>query len=134
MTKFKEIKNLHNIFIEHINDLDLQLQLQLKKIKHEYNNNLTDEKIKLLLMICEGENLDFNKIKNKYLKIKDLNNSSINNSNSEININEDLLDKIEIDDTEYYYEKKENGKVYDKELNVVGVFINNEIKLQKEIV
>ena len=128
MTKLKEIKQLHNIFIEHVNELDVQLQLQLKKIKQEYNNNLIDEKIKLLSIVCQGENLDFNNMKKKYLKSKDLNNNSINELNTEICIEEDLLDKIEINNIEYYYENKENGTVYDINLNIVGIFINNEVK------
>jgi len=129
MAKLKEIKNLHNLFIEHINELDTQLQLQYKKIKQEYNNNIIEEKIKLLLLVCEGENLDFNTIKNKYIKSKDLNNSTLHNSNIENNINEELLDKIEINNIEYYYENKENGIIYDKLLNIVGIFNNNEFKL-----
>ena len=128
MTKLKEIKQLHNIFIEHVNELDVQLQLQLKKIKQEYNNNLIDEKIKLLSIVCQGENLDFNNMKKKYLKSKDLNNNSINELNTEICIEEDLLDKIEINNIEYYYENKENGTVYDINLNIVVIFINNEVK------
>ena len=48
MTKLKELKNLHNIFIQHINELDQELQSQLKKIKEEYNTNLNNEKIKYL--------------------------------------------------------------------------------------
>ena len=76
MRKLKELKGLHNIFVESITELDLKIQQHLKKIKLEYQRNVAEEKIKLLLAVCNGEDLDFDSIKNKYLKSKELNNVS----------------------------------------------------------
>jgi len=129
MTKLKELKNLRTMFINHMDEIDNELQSQIKKIKEEYNNNIINEKIKLLISICNDENLDFEKIKNKYIKMKDFNKNTIDNHNMEILIDEDLLDKIQINKIDYYYENKENGNVYDMESNIVGVYINGKILL-----
>jgi hypothetical protein len=112
-----------------MDEIDNELQSQIKKIKEEYNNNIINEKIKLLISICNDENLDFEKIKNKYIKMKDFNKNTIDNHNMEILIDEDLLDKIQINKIDYYYENKENGNVYDMESNIVGVYINGKILL-----
>ena len=129
MSKFKEIKNLHNILVEYTNDIEFQLHIQLKKIKQEYNNILFNEKIKLLVEICNGENLDIDTIKYKYINSKDLIKYKNNNIINDLIFDDELLDKIEIDNIEYYYEKKENGKVYDLKSNIVGVFKDNKINL-----
>ncbi len=130
MKKLKELNNLHNVFVDAITDLDLKLQAQLKKIKQEYQNNVTDEKIKLLLTVCNGEGLDFDKLKIKYLKSKELNHVSKEESTKESDIiEEDLLDKISIDGQEYYYEPKEKGILYDMSSKPVGIFKNNKVIL-----
>ena len=72
--------------------------------------------------ICINEKLDFETIKDKYLKPKELDKKIEE-------IEEDLLDKIIIDNNEYYYEQKEKGLVYDNKLNKVGIFENGTIKL-----
>jgi hypothetical protein len=127
MTKLKEVKQLTNILNNHINELEGQLQHQIKKIKQEYVTNLLDEKIKLLVDICQGENLDFDQMKNKYLKSRDLHKYTIDSSNPGIPIDEDLLDKIIINQKEYYYENKEDGIVYDSSSKQVGIMKNGEI-------
>ena len=125
MKKLKELKEVHNLFVDTINELDAKLQNQLKKVKQEYQKNLIDEKVKLLISICNDEGLDFNKIKGKYLKPKELSKVSLNNIIPEKEVIEDeLLDKIEIDNKQYYYEMKEKGIIYDLESNPVGVYKN----------
>lgn len=123
MKKLKELKDIHNVFVDAINELDNKLENQLKKVKEEYTKNVIDEKLLLLLAVCNGENLDFDKIKTKYLKQKELNNHSIEKvvENKEVK-EEDLLDKVEINDKEYYYEAKDKGIIYDLNSNNVGVF------------
>ena len=43
-----------------------------EKVKKDFSQTLIDEKISFLKMICEGEKLDFNEIKNKYLTEKEI--------------------------------------------------------------
>lgn len=130
MKKLKELKEVHNLFVDTINELDAKLQNQLKKVKQEYQKNLIDEKVKLLISICNDEGLDFNKIKGKYLKPKELSKVSLNNIIPEKEVIEDeLLDKIEIDNKQYYYEMKEKGIIYDLESNPVGVYKNGKFIL-----
>jgi hypothetical protein len=123
MKKLKGLKNLHVDFIDIINHLDDKLQSNLSDIKKEYQYNITDEKIKLLMAVCNGEGLDFDKIKGKYLKIKELSQINFDIPNEETSvIEEDLLDKLVIDDKEYYYEYKEKGIVYDINSKPVGIY------------
>lgn len=130
MKKLKELNSIHNVFVDAITELDLKLQAHLKKIKLEYQHNVTEEKIKLLLTVCNGEGLDFDKLKIKYLKSKELNHVSKEEEVKESDvIEEDLLDKIEINGIEYYYEPKEKGIVYDLNSNPVGIFKNSKVVL-----
>ena len=129
MRKLKELKGIHNIFVDSITELDSKIQQQLKKIKLEYQRNVAEEKIKLLLAVCNGEDLDFDSIKNKYLKSKDLNNFSEEEPLKESILEEELLDKINISGKEYYYEAKEKGLVYDLNSKLVGMFKNGKIFL-----
>ena len=129
MKKLKNLKILHTQLTEQLAEIDNIVQQHLKKIKQEYNTNLTEEKIKLLSAIANGENLNFEELKFKYLKSKDLIQITNNEIASEVFLAEDLLDKIEFEGKEYYYENKDNGEVYDMESNIVGKFINNKIIL-----
>ena len=132
MKKHHEIKTMYNIFVDSMNKLDVKLQDQIKKIKQEQNNLIIEEKIKLLQLICINEGLDFDSIKYKYIKEKDLEKVSIS-SNIIIPpiIDENILIKITINDCVYYYEQTENCNVYDSESNIVGVFKNNSIEFNK---
>lgn len=132
MKKLKELKQFHDIFVDSINELDVKLLSQLKKIKQEYHQNLTDEKIKLLLAICNGEGLDFEKIKNKYLKTKEIVQLPVVQPVVEKpTTEENLLDIMEIEGVKYYYEAKEKGIVYDQDSKQVGLFKNGKIIFEK---
>jgi hypothetical protein len=124
MDKLKEVKKLHDIFVDSINELDTNLKSQLKEIKQEYQRNITQERITLLYAICENENLNFNIMKNKYLKPKEILQIS---ENEPVFINELLLSKIEINNNKYYYEAKENGNVYNSASKIVGIYKNNQV-------
>jgi hypothetical protein len=130
MKKYQEIKNTYELFVESINELDTKLQAQIKKLKQEQTNLIIEEKIKLLKSICDGEGLDYDTIKYKYIKQKEINKSStesvfIKSSTHD----ENILIKTIINNNVYYYEQKENGIVYDTESNQVGLFIDNNIEL-----
>ena len=128
MKKNKEITNLYDLFINNITELDEKMQLQLKKVKQENNNLIIEEKVKLLQLICEGENLDFNTIKYKYMKQKEVDKVILSTSSILYSQNEEnIFNKTIINDKAYYYESKEHGKVLDDKSNLVGYFINNEI-------
>jgi len=128
MKKLKGLKDLHNEFVDVINQLDEKLQDNLKKIKKEYQKNVTEEKVKLLIAICNGEGLDFDQIKGKYLKAKELAQSNYDpHVPEEVPVEEDLLDKTEINGKEYYYENKEKGMVYDMNSKPVGIFKGGKI-------
>lgn len=128
MKKLKGLKDLHNEFVDVINHLDEKLQDNLKKIKKEYQRNVTEEKVKLLIAICNGEGLDFDQIKGKYLKAKELSQTNYDSYvQVDAPIEEDLLDKAEINGKEYYYEHKEKGMVYDMDLKPVGIFKGEKI-------
>ena len=126
MKKLKDLKGVHDIFVDSINELDIKLQNQVKKIKLEYQKNIIDEKILLLMNVCNGEGLDFDKIKMKYLKTKELNQivkQEVQVETQQI-VEEDVLDKVEINGNDYYYESKEKGIIYDINLNQVGIYKN----------
>ena len=128
MKKLKELKGVHNLFVDTINELDNKLQRQLKHVKQEYQKNVIDEKFQLLLAICNGEGLDFIKLKNKYLKTKELSKVSLDTVLEEENeiVEEELLDKVEISGKDYYYEAKDKGIIYDLNSNPVGVYKNGK--------
>jgi hypothetical protein len=136
MKKSKEITDINLEIYSSISKVEQNLETltthiseYYKKIKKEFSKILLEEKCALLNKIAEGEDLDINTLKSKYLKSKDiisLNES--NDKNSEIN-SEELLDRIEHNGNVYYYENKEKGKVFDSNYNEVGLFKNRSIIL-----
>jgi len=126
MKKSKEITLLQNEMISSIENFDILINQYLKKIKKEYSQILIDEKHKLINNIAEGENLDVNFLKTKYLKSKELNSVS-GIKNSTIDENEHLLDKTIINNETYYFENKEKGKVFNSSYNHVGYYKNSNI-------
>jgi hypothetical protein len=126
MKKSKEYDNLQNDIINEMANIEKILILYKKKIKAEYTNILIDEKNKLLVKIAIGENLDLRTLKSKYLKNKELlDNDDIKLGDSEEN--EELLDSCEINGNKYYYENKDNGKVYDESNKMVANYVNSKI-------
>ena len=136
MKKSKEINEINIELVDSINKIEenlegltKQVSEYYKKIKKEYSKNLLDEKYILLNKIAEGEHIDINILKSKYLKSKDLislNENQIKNSEES---SEELLDRIEYNDKIYYYENKDKGKVYDSNYIEVGIFKNKSIIL-----
>jgi len=109
-----------------LGEIDNEVKESIKKIKKDTSATLTDEKINFLRIICEGEGLIFNELKNKYLNEKEK--KCIKEQVNTIDVsNENLLDIIEINDKIYFYENKENGIIYDKNTNnPVGIITNGE--------
>ena len=128
MKKLIALKNLNNTFIDGFNELYSEVQDNLKEIKQEYQQNITEERIKLLVAICNGEGLNINDIKIKYLKSKELEYFEPNDTQKNIiTINDNLLDKIRINDQDYYYEPIKDGIVYNIDNEPVGIYKNNTV-------
>jgi hypothetical protein len=99
-------------------------------INTEYTKNIK----KLLKKIAEGENLNYEMLKEKYLKSSpkenlELNNTTNDEKNTIVEPLEIIFDKIIIDNKNYYYENKELGKIYDSLSNIVGVYKNKNFIL-----
>jgi hypothetical protein len=118
-----EIESLMNKIGGMINSVSKSCDI----INIEYAKNIK----KLLKRIAEGEKLDYEMLKDKYLK-------SSSKETFEINTDEQttteepleiIFDKIIIDNKNYYYENKDNGKVYDSSSNIVGIYKNKKIIL-----
>lgn len=126
MKKLSELKKLDKIISNGFNDLYSILQDEIKEIKKEHNNILIEEKIKLLMLICNGEGLKLDDIKKKYLTDKEI--DLLDKNKIEIlNTSEDdsLLDKIKVEDKDYYLSK--SNIVYNINNEVVGVFKDGKI-------
>jgi len=109
-----------------LGEIDNEVKESIKKIKKDYSIALVDEKINFLKIICDGEELNFNELKNKYLNEKEK--KFIKEQVNIIDVsNENLLDTIEINNQVYFYENKEKGIIYDKKTNKpVGRITNGE--------
>lgn len=136
MKKSKEINDINNEIFSAINmveenmeNITVLVSEYYKKIKKEFSKILLEEKYELLHKIAEGEDIDINILKSKYLKAKELLNLNENTTTNEIVDSEELLDRIENNGKVYYYENKEKGKVYDSNYSEVGVFKNKTIIL-----
>ena len=127
MKKQKELQlsSIHDIFSSYSNELDLQIKEHIKKLQIEYNNNIIEAQTSLLMEICENNNLNFNEYKQKYITKK------ICLDDKPIKIDQEVLNKIIINDDVYYYENKENGHVYNSSSKIVGAVHNNKIILNQ---
>lgn len=127
MKKIVTLKKMNILFTDSLNDLYSNLQDNIKDIKQEYQQNIIDEKIKLLVNICNGENLDLKEMKEKYLKPNELEiiePTKIDKNNSQIDDN--ILDKITVDDHDYYIETSKNI-VYNVDNEQVGIYKNGTV-------
>ena len=127
MKKIVALKKMNILFTDSLNDLYSNLQNNIKDIKQEYQQNIIDEKIKLLVNICNGENLDLKEMKEKYLKPNELEiiePTKIEKNNSQIDDN--ILDKITVDDCDYYIETSKNI-VYNVDNEQVGIYKNGTV-------
>ncbi len=115
MSKLTQIRPFTIELNNNINSLENIIDKYLTNIKTEHKEIVN----KVIKDICDGEGLDYNTIREKYLRKKE-----------EVVSNE-ILDKIEINNQVYYYEKKENGKVYNNNLVVVGMYVENNIIFNK---
>jgi hypothetical protein len=112
------IRNINNVFVDKITELHEIIKTNIKKTNKEHKEKILRIKLNLIEEICKGENLNLEEIKMKYLK-----DTSKQNKNYFVSHNdEDILDTIEINKKQYYYENKEKGNIYDKGKKIVGSF------------
>lgn len=123
MSKLLELGSFTNILGDGITDLENKLITSIKKIKKEYNNNILDEKIKLLEAISKDENLNLEKLKLKYLDARDLKLLSKKQKNDQIDV--EILDKITINGINYYYNTNSN-LLYDINSTLIGSLDENK--------
>jgi len=120
------LKELYPKINSLLGEIDNEVKDSIKKVKKEHISALTEEKIRFLKIICDGEGLNFNELKSKYLTEKE--NKFIKEQIDTIEVsNESLLDTIDIDGKTYFYENKEKGVIYDRKTNKpVGIIKNGE--------
>ncbi len=105
----------------------------VKKMNKDYVNNMN----KLVELIARGENLDVERLKTKYLAFFSSTPEIEDNEEEEetprvqntfsTDIDEVYLDKVLINNSEYWYEKKENGKIYYNDIQVGNYDKTNNI-------
>jgi NADPH-dependent glutamate synthase beta subunit-like oxidoreductase len=117
--KIDNMKELYPKINSLLGEIDNELKESIKKMKKESNNYLIEEKISFLKKICEGEDLDFTTLKNKYLNDKEKKLIKEQVEIKEIS-NEILLSSTQINGIQYFYENKEKGNVYDNKSKIVG--------------
>ena len=106
-----------------LGEIDNEIKESIKKMKKEYNTSLIEEKISFLKKICDGEELDFASLKDKYLNDKEKKLIKEQVEIKEVS-NEILLSSTQINGNQYFYENKEKGNVYDNKSKIVGIVKN----------
>ena len=114
---YKSLKDDSNQFINMIKN-------HISQIKKENKKQLILEREALLFAISEGENLDFEHLKNKYISKKKLKKIVVENNNDI-----DLYEVVNLDGAKYYYENKNLGNIYNENNEKVGVFKDNNFLL-----
>lgn len=101
------------------------IEAYIKSLKQEYKKNIFNCKNELLESIAENEGLDLEYLKKKYL-VKNNKKKDTKKEESTSN-NDELLEVLVYEGSEYFYEDKESGIVYDNSSKVVGTFINGKV-------
>lgn len=115
----KTLKELYPHVNSLLGDIDTSIKDYIKKIKKETTITIIDEKIALLKQICEGEELNFDELKMKYLSEKERKQIKEIIDLNEVKV-EELLDTVDINGSKYFFENKEKGKVYNIKTEIVG--------------
>lgn len=127
MKKSKILHEFENNLYSSLGGIEKMIEDKMKEIREEYAQIIIEQKNNLLIKIADDMKLDVNELKKKYLKKKEIIN--ISKSIALVQTNTNILDKIVIDDIIYYYECKENGKVYNASSKQVGTYKENKICL-----
>jgi len=117
MKNLKHLKKLSTLVDESLTEI----KQELDKIKKEHQKKVLTANLNLLKEIANGENLDELSLIEKYLdkkskKLKESEKSIVDEKDEEI------LNHMNLDGNDYFYEDKVNGNVYDNSSKRVGVF------------
>ena len=121
MSKLKTCKKIK----EETKSFQKVIDAYIKSLKQEYKKNIFNCKNELLESIAENEGLELDYLKKKYLvknsKKKEIKKDEYNSNNDEV------LEVLVYEGSEYFYENKESGLVYDDSSKIVGTFINGKV-------
>ncbi len=107
------------------------LKKQFALLRKENKKNILQANLKLISEICRGEDLDEIKLIDKYLKKKSKSKKDISDEDDKNSSKkEELLNHITFEGTEYFYEDKANGNVYNDKSERVGVFKLGKINFE----
>jgi hypothetical protein len=115
-------------------------QLDIKMLKSKYLKSSSKLKVELVEHKHEDQNEE--QVDTEYDYTEDTeqievelqvdNKKEILNDKNTSDIENIIFDKIIIDGLNYYYENKENGKIYDTSSNIVGIYKDKKFKFSNE--
>ena len=97
----------------------------IEKIKKEHQKILIQKMNELISNIAKNENLNELELREKYLNIKEKYKKE-KKEKKEIHVEESLLDHVVINEKNYFFENKENGKIFNENSEVTGSYKNGE--------
>lgn len=119
----------NNIFDKIFKDITDSAYDIIADAHKEFKDDNKFEKIKwklnFLKTVSDGEGLDFEELKEKYLTKKEL--EYLLPQPKVDTLNNEILDHIKLNNKDFYFEKKENGKVYNSKSKIVGKYKNDNI-------
>ena len=128
----KELSNIVSAFTKNHNAL-------VEKIYKDYNNDIISNLESIIENIANDYDLNVKELQTKYIKDFKKNikkNKNLIDTDSSESSNEDIeddntniLEKIKINNIPYYFERKEGGSIFNKEVERVGEFKNGEYLL-----
>ena len=125
MKKLKRLKKIQEL----LDDFSAEMKSELDKSRKEHQKLILESNSKLISEIAKGENLDELSLIEKYLK--KTKHKTVKEEEQVSEENEDLLCHIKIDGSDFFYEDKTNGNVYDSESKKVGQYKCGSIKFSE---
>ena len=125
VTQFTKSHNalVDNIYKNYNNDIISNLEVIIENIANDYNLNSKDLQNKYVKEI--KKNIKKNK------NLIDIDTSESSNDDEQEEDNSNILEKIDIDNNSYYFERKEGGSIFNKEVEKVGEYKNGQYLLFK---
>ena len=125
VTQFAKSHNtiVDNIYKNYNNDIISNLETIIDIIANDYNLNSKELQAKYVKEVKK------NIRKNKNLI--DIDSTESSNDDEQEDDNSNILEKIDIESNSYYFERKEGGSIFNKEVEKVGEYKNGEYLLFK---